>query len=328
MEIGAYIGIGVAIVILGPIITFLWISRRREKNAPPEQRRQAVLDDLRQNESNTGTTWLDASSHPGVSADELRQLAEEAGYQWKGTSGGAEGPYRTNFQRLLPGQESQRETAHRDDFPDTGVDPTAGFLARLDRTEPDVNGIASVDVSGMPRMKWSEFQELAATRGWKALRVDSDNKDHWLFQRLNTTKVESHQAYFITGPPLSELRKNPQARAEAERSKRELGLDPLSDIELEKARATHQRMTKRARRHGLLFALPLLLAFIIVPAANAADSGVAIITGAILLAVMIIGLVLMVRSTRELKTAVHPYKKAYERVAAAAFGKQAPMEDR
>lgn len=145
-----------------------------------------------------------------------------------------------------------------------------------------------------------------------------------MFARIGETPVFDCAIEFVHGPSSSALQNNERARHEARACQRELGFDPLSDVELEKASATHWRLSRRGSGLGCLTNIPIFTALVIVPATFNTVGNVGWIVVDVLAVPAVIGLVWALRIQAQVKQATEPYRKAYTRVAAAAFGKDVP----
>lgn len=283
------------------------------------RRAQYVVDDLRRNETLTGYTWI--MDNRGFSESDLKEIIEGDGYRWMDSKGGEKWGVKSRFQRLLPGEP--RESG----IPDVSSDPLTTFLGKLDGAEPNLRGTVSIDISGISHARPGEWEGLAAGRGWKAVESDGRGRDghlYWKFARVGTTPVDDIGNEFIHGPPLGELRKHEAAVRTDRWCAREVGIDPLSDAELDKARATHKRLNKQAIKYGALFTIPFLVCVVFLLAAIGSGESAALLLVAVVAVPTVIGLVLTIRSTKRLKRATKRYRDAYTKVAAAAFGKQVP----
>ncbi|MCP2252242.1 hypothetical protein LY13_000981 [Prauserella aidingensis] len=202
----------------------------------------------------------------------------------------------------------------------------AEFVARLSALQADLGGTARIDVSDIPCASWPRCRELAEAHGWEFKTVAPERGGHhWILARPGTESVDRRDALFVTGPPLEQLRQYPRAREVAEQVRRELGVDPLSQVALNEARAAHnahRKTTNRAVALAVLSGMTLLI--VLVTAGRLfADGGTTALVLAVVCGLLLVGTVVgtigIVRRERARKAAVRPFTEGYERVVAAVL---------
>lgn len=309
------------IIFLIPLTGMLLVVKERLE--PFEKRKQRVRDELRNNESATGSTSI--SSGIGVSDETTKELAKEEGFEWVGYTG-RRNP-NLNFQRSLPSL-GERGTNQGD----TGTanvesrSPESVFLSRLAAATPDVRGRDRIDMTDIPPKQRRGLRETAEAHGWRVDRPDFERRRvYWEMSRIGSSSVDRSDPYFVTGPGLSELRQYPQARSEAADAERDLGVNPLSDAALDATRTRHRRLWRLAVRWGGLASCSGLALVTVLLAGwrMLADGGIGAAVLAIVCAVLVAGLalgsVMTARKQSERKKAVATYTNGYQRVVAAVL---------
>lgn len=291
----------------------------RERLKPLEKRKAAVLRKLHQNESETGATSVLTGN--GLSDDTVREMAKANGFEWVGHSG--QSNRQLNFQRILPGQD-QRAPQHRETV---NQPPEQAFLAKLADATPDIRGRARINMSDIATQShWRDCMDIARAHGWTLHSFDyqRDGK-YWVLVKQGTNPVARREDPFITGPGLAQLRDYPEARAAAEQAERELGVNPLAEQQLERARTQHTTLWRKATRYGglaIICGLAFLILLFIAPSQfQAGGTGAVVVTilGIALILGTLTGWLLATRTLKARKTAVHHYTEGYERVVAAVL---------
>lgn len=308
------------LVVVGMSLTTL-----QQLRTPREERKKQVLEELRRNETKTGATHVIRGYRLGVRDEAVRELAEANGYRWTDYYG-----RRLTFQRELPGSDGVRPaiTSVAADATAASSSATtpdyAAFLARLAALTPDSSGTARLDLSGFSPANHKELAALADAHGWTYVgSTRQDGETGFLLARKGSETVTRNAEYFIKGPGIEELGRYPVAHDTAAQAEREFGVNPLSDRAFNEAAARYRTDTQACNRWAALFALPLLSLVGVVPitARLVGDGGttaiVLIVVWAVLAAATVAGGVGLARAHGRRKTALAPYKRAYERVTHA-----------
>ncbi|MBB3661167.1 hypothetical protein FB384_000071 [Prauserella sediminis] len=103
MDIALWIFFGLLCALALAVVGIAGYATVQQRRTPIEQRKQQVLEKLRNEETPTGATSILSGYRSGVNDDAVRELAEANGYRWTGYSG--LNNRQLNFQRALPGQE-------------------------------------------------------------------------------------------------------------------------------------------------------------------------------------------------------------------------------
>lgn len=103
MDIAIWIFVGIFGALLLVVVGVGVYATVQQRRTPMPQRKQQVLDKLRQDETATGTTSVLSGYRSGVSDDDVRELAASHGYAWTGYSG--RNDRRLNFHRSTQGTE-------------------------------------------------------------------------------------------------------------------------------------------------------------------------------------------------------------------------------
>lgn len=101
MDIALWIFFGLLCALALAVVGIAGYATVQQRRTPIEQRKQQVLEKLRQEETATGTTSILSGFRSGVNDDAVREVAEADGYRWTGYSG--LNNRQLNFQRDLPG---------------------------------------------------------------------------------------------------------------------------------------------------------------------------------------------------------------------------------
>ncbi|ASU77314.1 hypothetical protein CDG81_02160 [Actinopolyspora erythraea] len=214
---------------------------------------------------------------------------------------------------------------------DAGSPTEAEFLRRLENTRTNLAGVAYVDIPYSERkISLGHYRGLVRERGWRVTGVERGDEGMFrlVLERSGSTSAPHILGpTFIEGPSLDELRGNESALLEAERVRRETGVDVLSDSVLDGVRREHVRLRRRYVRLGRLAALPALLAFVtlmfsLVALGDGNPEAVRtlLIVSAVSAVVFVLSLWPTIRAARARRAAVADYKAGYERVVAAALG--------
>ncbi|SFE15570.1 hypothetical protein SAMN04487819_108232 [Actinopolyspora alba] len=214
---------------------------------------------------------------------------------------------------------------------DAGSPTEAEFLRRLENARTNLAGVAYVDVPySEKKISLRHYRGLVRERGWRVTGMERG--DEGMF-RLVLERSDSTSAphilgpTFIEGPSLDELRGNQAALLEAERVRRETGVDVLSDSVLDGVRSEHVRLRRRYVRLGRLASLPALLAFVTLMFSlvnrgegNPEAADTLLLVSAVSAVVFALSLWPTIRAARARTAVVADYKAGYERVVAAALG--------
>lgn len=103
VDIAVWIFVGVFCALLLAVVVIGGYATVQQRRTPMEQRKQRVLEKLRQEETTVGTTSILSGYQSGVKDDEVRELAESHGYAWTGYSGRSN--RRLNFRRKVQGTD-------------------------------------------------------------------------------------------------------------------------------------------------------------------------------------------------------------------------------
>lgn len=254
----------------------------------------------------------------GVSDDMVREVAQAEGFQWVGYGG--RNNQTLEFQRSHGAEPKPRFDA---------ASPDERVLAQLQVVEPDLGGMARIEVTGFRKGgPLGSLDDLVDAHGWVFDRTErSGSTVYAILGRPGAPAVDRHDPLFVNGPSLAALRQNDDAVREARKVVEELGIDPLSDAVLERVRSEHVRLRGKFLKWGwfaALFGTALIIVLLVLGRAAQHDwpSTPALGISAIVLAVGL-GLcsVPAARWERARRGAVKDYKAGYERVAAAAFGR-------
>ncbi|OLT45131.1 hypothetical protein BJF85_01570 [Saccharomonospora sp. CUA-673] len=300
------------------LIAFAWamVSQLR---TPLEIRKQQVLDELRKNETHSGATYVSRGFRIGVRDDAVRALAEANGYRWTDYYG-----RRLTFQRnLQSGPGTSFETGHPSTARGAAPDHSA-FLAQLSTLTPDSTGTARIDVGNALPSDQDELARAAETHGWTVVRRESEG-GRLLFRvaRRGTEPVIKNTEYFIKGPGIEELGRQPGAQRAATDAQREFGVNPLSETAYRDAAAQYKKDSQRTNRWAAAFCLPLLtLVGVAATTARQLTEGgtgatVVLVVWAALALLTLVGLVGVIRAHGRRTANFAPYKNAYEKVAHA-----------
>lgn len=208
------------------------------------------------------------------------------------------------------------------------LSPEQDFLAQLDRTAPDVSGMAKVRLGDVSRrLPMARYRELAATRGWEVERTERSGSTLYVrIKRSGSAPVTRSSSEFLSGPGLAELRGNRDACEEAARVLQETGVAVLSEEVLDDTRRRHLALRRRVVRLGWLSALPcvfafsgVLFSFVLWRDGGTQAGNVLMTLSAVAAVVFVATLPLPIRAERARKAAISDYTTAYERVVSAAL---------
>lgn len=323
----------IAMVIGGGCLVLIAWAVISQLLTPLDKRYEQVRKELLKRESPTGVVQVSATPRVGVKADKVREIAEELGFVYDGDSNIHS--RQLNFHRPLPGgvrstsgdspTGAARTTSTATSTTPGGAPDHSAFLAQLASLTTDSSGTARVDLGDFHPRQHKELVRLADAHGWTYVHPDRrDGRAGFLATRHGTETVTTNDEYFIKGPGIDELSRDPVAQRVATEAEAEFGVNPLSPLAYNEAAARYKADSRRTNRWAAVFTLPFLTLIVVALATGRllGDGGTtaAVVVGIWvgLAALATLGVVGLTHAHRRRKANLAPYKQAYEKVAHAA----------